>query len=60
MKAFARDKGELAGRYAEVYANADAFRVAADRLRFDLLLRTEGTARHLARAAGRPSSPSTS
>ena len=51
MKAFARDKGELAGRYAEVYANADALRVAADRLRFDLLLQLKELPDDLARAA---------
>jgi tetratricopeptide (TPR) repeat protein len=38
MRAFARDKGKLAGRFAQVYGNADALRQAADRLRFDLLL----------------------
>jgi serine/threonine protein kinase/lipoprotein NlpI len=38
MKALARNKGELAGRFAEVYGNADALHRAADRLRFDLLL----------------------
>ncbi len=38
MRALARDKGTLATRYAEVYANADALHRSAERLRFDLLL----------------------
>src|SRR5262249_5776411 len=39
MRALARDKGGLAARYAQVHVNAHALHAAADRLRFELLLR---------------------
>src|SRR5262249_10967034 len=54
MRALARDKGELAARYAKVNADAEALHRAAGSLPLRAAPPVEGTARDLARAPQGP------